>query len=205
LNKRQEEITMSQLKQTPSQTVGPFFAYGLTPTQYGYDLKSLFTPVLAQPNAQGEHIRITGQVFDGAGNAVMDAMVEIAQPDGSGKPIVSVADAEARGFTGFGRCGTGTLPQSRYEFFTVKPGAEAPGQAPFINVCVTMRGLLVHTFTRIYFEDEVEANGKDAVLASVPAARRGTLVAKREAAGAGAVYRFDIYMQGDKETVFFDL
>ena len=62
---------MSQLKQTPSQTVGPFFAYGLTPTQYGYDLKSLFTPVLAQPNAQGEHIRITGQVFDGAGNAVM--------------------------------------------------------------------------------------------------------------------------------------
>jgi protocatechuate 3,4-dioxygenase alpha subunit len=185
LNKRQEDTTtMSQLKQTPSQTVGPFFAYGLTPTQYGYDLKSLFTPVLAQPNAQGEHIRITGQVFDGAGNAVMDAMVEIAQPDGSGKPIVSVADAEARGFTGFGRCGTGTLPQSRYEFFTVKPGAEAPGQAPFINVCVTMRGLLVHTFTRIYFEDELEANGKDAVLASVPAARRGTLVAKREATGS---------------------
>ncbi|MEP6773319.1 MAG: protocatechuate 3,4-dioxygenase subunit alpha, partial [Polaromonas sp.] len=59
---------MSQLKQTPSQTVGPFFAYGLTPTQYGYDLKSLFTPVLTQPNAKGEHIRITGQVFDGAGN-----------------------------------------------------------------------------------------------------------------------------------------
>jgi len=77
---------MSQLKQTPSQTVGPFFAYGLTPTQYGYDLKSLFTPVLAQPNAQGEHIRITGQVFDGAGNAVMDAMVEIAQPDGRDRP-----------------------------------------------------------------------------------------------------------------------
>jgi len=196
---------MSQLKQTPSQTVGPFFAYGLTPTQYGYDLKSLFTPVLAQPNAQGEHIRITGQVFDGAGNAVMDAMVEIAQPDGSGKPITSVADAEARGFTGFGRCGTGTLPQSHYEFFTVKPGVEAAGQAPFINVCVTMRGLLVHTFTRIYFEDEAEANGKDAVLASVPAARRATLVARREVTGAGPQYRFDIYMQGDKETVFFDL
>ena len=103
---------MSQLKQTPSQTVGPFFAYGLTPTQYGYDLKSLFTPVLAQPNAKGEHIRITGQVLDGAGNTVMDAMVEIAQPDGSGKPVTSVADAQARGFTGFGRCGTGTLPQS---------------------------------------------------------------------------------------------
>jgi len=196
---------MSPLKQTPSQTVGPFFAYGLTPTQYGYDLKSLFTPVLAQPNAQGEHIRITGQVFDGAGNAVMDAMVEISQPDGSGQPIVSVVDAEARSFTGFGRCGTGTLSQSHYEFFTVKPGAAAAGQAPFINVCVTMRGLLVHTFTRIYFDDEAEANGKDAVLASVPAARRGTLVAKREVTGAGPVYHFDIHMQGDKETVFFDL
>ena len=199
---------MSQLKQTPSQTVGPFFAYGLTPTQYGYDLKSLFTPALAQPNAKGEHIRITGQVFDGAGNAVMDAMVEIAQPDGSGQPISSVADAEARGFTGFGRCGTGTLPQSHYEFFTVKPGAAADGQAPFINVCVTMRGLLVHTFTRIYFDDEVEANGKDAVLASVPAERRSTLIARRDMTGAGPVYRFDIRMQDSaagKETVFFDL
>ena len=198
---------MTQLKQTPSQTVGPFFAYGLTPTQYGYDLKSLFTPVLAQPNAQGEHIRITGQVFDGAGNAVMDAMVEIAQPDGSGQPVTSVADAEARGFTGFGRCGTGTLAQSRYEFFTVKPGAVA-GQAPFINVCVTMRGLLVHTFTRIYFADEAEANSKDAVLASVPAERRNTLVAQRDMTGAGPVYRFDIRMQDSaagKETVFFDL
>jgi len=132
-------------------------------------------------------------------------MVEIAQPDGSGQPITSVADAEARGFTGFGRCGTGTLPQSHYEFFTVKPGVEAPGQAPFINVCVTMRGLLVHTFTRIYFEDEAEANAKDAVLASVPAARRATLIAKREMTGAGPQYRFDIHMQGDKETVFFDL
>lgn len=199
--------TTSQLKQTPSQTVGPFFAYGLTPTQYGYDLKSLFTPVLAQSNAKGEHIRITGQVFDGAGNAVMDAMVEIAQPDGSGQPITSLADAEARGFTGFGRCGTGTLAQSHYEFFTVKPGAVA-GQAPFINVCVTMRGLLVHTFTRIYFDDEAEANSKDAVLASVPAERRSTLVSQRDMTGAGAVYRFDIRMQDSaagKETVFFDL
>ena len=199
--------TTSPLKQTPSQTVGPFFAYGLTPTQYGYDLKSLFTPVLAQPTAKGEHIRITGQVFDGAGNAVMDAMVEIAQPDGSGQPIASVSDAEARGFTGFGRCGTGTLPQSHYEFFTVKPGAVA-GQAPFINVCVTMRGLLVHTFTRIYFDDEVDANAKDAVLASVPAERRNTLVAQRSMTGAGPVYRFDIRMQDSaagKETVFFDL
>ena len=196
---------MSQLKQTPSQTVGPFFAYGLTPTQYGYDLKSLFAPVLAQPNAQGEHIRITGQVFDGAGQSVLDAMVEISQPDASGQPVTSVADAQAKGFTGFGRCGTGTLPDNHFAFDTVKPGAIAPGQAPFINVCVTMRGLLVHTFSRIYFDDEAAANSQDAVLASVPAERRATLIARREMTGAGPVYRFDIHMQGDKETVFFDL
>ena len=196
---------MSQLKQTPSQTVGPYFAYGLTPTQYGYDLKSLFTPVLAQPHAVGEHIRITGQVFDGAGHSVLDAMVEISQPDASGQPVTSVADAQAKGFTGFGRCGTGTLAGNHYLFDTVKPGAAAAGQAPFINVCVTMRGLLVHTFTRIYFDDELEANSKDAVLASAPAGRRATLLARREATGAGVVYRFDVHMQGDSETVFFDL
>jgi len=196
---------MTQLKQTPSQTVGPYFAYGLTPTQYGYDLKSLFTPVLAQPHAQGEHIRITGQVFDGAGQSVLDALVEISQPDASGRPVTSVADAQAKGFTGFGRCGTGTLADHHFAFDTVKPGAAAAGQAPFINVCVTMRGLLVHTFSRIYFDDEAAANSQDAVLNSVPAERRATLIARREMTGAGPVYRFDIHMQGDKETVFFDL
>ena len=172
---------MSQLKQTPSQTVGPYFAYGLTPAQYGYDLKNLFSAVLAQPQAMGEHIRISGQ------------------------PVSSVADAEAKGFSGFGRCGTGTLPQHHYAFDTVKPAAAAPGQAPFINVCLTMRGLLVHSFTRIYFDDEAVANSQDAVLASVPAERRATLIARREASGTGPLYRFDIHMQGEQETVFFDL
>ncbi len=199
---------MSQLKQTPSQTVGPFFAYGLTPTQYGYDLKSLFTPVLAEPHAEGEHIRITGQVIDGAGKPVLDAIVEISQVDAHGHPVNSVADAKAKGLTGFGRCGTGTLPDSHYLFETVKPGVAAPGQAPYIQVCITMRGLLVHTFTRIYFSDEAAANSADAVLGSVPAERRATLVAQRTMTGAGPVYRFDIRMQDSgagKETVFFDL
>lgn len=196
---------MSQLKQTPSQTVGPFFAYGLTPGQYGYDLKSLFTPVLAQPHAAGEHIRITGQVFDGKGQSVLDALVELSQVDGSGRAVKTRAGVESTGFTGFGRCGTGTLPGNHFEFSTVKPGAVAAGQAPYINVCVTMRGLLLHTFTRIYFDDEAAANARDEVLASVPEARRGTLVAKRSVDSAGVVYRFDIRMQGEAETVFFDL
>ena len=196
---------MTLLKQTPSQTVGPFFAYGLSPEQYGYDLKSLFTPVLAEPHAAGEHIRITGQVFDGQGQSVLDAMVEISHVDTSGQPVTALAEVEAKGFTGFGRCGTGTLPGNHFEFVTVKPGPTADGQAPYINVCVTMRGLLVHTFTRIYFDDEAAANARDAVLASVPEARRGTLVAKRSVDGGGAMYRFDIRMQGEAETVFFDL
>jgi protocatechuate 3,4-dioxygenase, alpha subunit len=199
---------MSKLRQTPSQTVGPFFAYGLTPTQYGYDFKSLFTPVLSESFAEGEHIRITGQVFDGKGNTVADAIVEISQPDANGQPVTTVAEATARGFTGFGRCGTGTLAHNHYVFDTVKPGVAAAGQAPFINVCVTMRGLLVHTFTRIYFDDEAAANSQDAVLQSVPVDRRPTLIAKRELTGAGPVYRFDIRMQGTdagQETVFFDL
>jgi len=199
---------MTQHQQTPSQTVGPYFAYGLAPTQYGYDFKSLFTPVLAQPHAQGEHIRITGRVFDGAGNPVSDALIEINQPDANGQLITSVEESERNGFAGFGRCGTGTLAGNYFSFDTVKPGARGDGQAPFIEVCVTMRGLLVHTFTRIYFSDEAAANAKDQVLSSVPAERRATLVAVRENTNAGPVYRFDIYMQDSaagKETVFFDL
>jgi protocatechuate 3,4-dioxygenase alpha subunit len=199
---------MTQLKQTPSQTVGPYFAYGLTPTQYGYDFKSLFTPVLTQAHAEGEHIRITGQVYDGVGSPVHDAIVEINQADAQGQVISSVEDAERKGFTGFGRCGTGTFACNHFVFDTVKPGILGEGQAPFIDVCVTMRGLLVHTFTRIYFSDEAAANAKDEVLNSVPAERRNTLVAKREVTNAGPVYRFDIHMQDSahgQETVFFDL
>jgi protocatechuate 3,4-dioxygenase alpha subunit len=164
--------------------------------------------VLTEARAEGEHIRITGQVFDGAGNPVSDALVEINQPDASGQLITSVKEAQSKGFAGFGRCGTGTLAGNHFTFDTVKPGVRGEGQAPFIDVCVTMRGLLVHTFSRIYFSDEAAANAQDEVLASVPAERRATLVAVREMTNAGPVYRFDIHMQDSahgKETVFFDL
>ena len=194
-----------QLLQTPSQTVGPFFAYGLVPTQYGYDLPSLFSPVLAQPHAVGEHMVLTGRVFDGAGQAIVDALVEISHVDAHGRAVTDAAAAKASGFTGFGRCGTGTLADMHYAFHTLKPGSAGSGQAPFINVIVTMRGLLVHTFTRIYFSDEAVANSADTVLASVPAERRATLMAQRSNTPAGPVYRFDIHMQGAQETVFFDL
>lgn len=195
---------MSTLKQTPSQTVGPYFAYGLTPEQYGYPFRSLFTPQLARPDTPGEHITLAGRVFDGQGNTVNDAMIEIVQADAQGRLIESVEQrAQAGGFGGFGRVGTNA--DGSYAFATIKPGATGADSAPHVAVIVTMRGLLNHAFTRIYFDDEREANARDAVLAQVPAERRDTLIARRETLPAGTVYRLDIRMQGPQETVFFDL
>ena len=88
---------------------------------------------------------------------------------------------------------------------TIKPGANAAGEAPHIQVIVAMRGMLLHAFTRIYFADEAEANARDAALQSVPAERRDTLLARRNEEGGRVVYRFDIHMQGPRETVFFDV
>ena len=191
--------------QTPSQTVGPYFAYGLTASQYGYAFDQPFDAVLALEDAEGERIRLEGRVIDGDGNVIGDALVEISQPDGKGRYPQTIDEAQASGFRGFGRCGTGTESGNRFVFHTVKPGAETAGEAPHINVIVTMRGLLLHTFTRIYFSDEADANAKDAVLQSVPADRRGTLIAERVAQNGAVRYLFDIRMQGDGETVFFDV
>jgi protocatechuate 3,4-dioxygenase alpha subunit len=195
---------MTTLKQTPSQTVGPYFAYGLCPQQYDFDYKSLFTSVLADREAAGEHITIVGQVFDGDGKVIGDAMIEMSQVDADGRYPESREEILKTGFHGFARMGTGTDPHKRFIIETVKPGRVSPEQAPHVNVILTMRGMLLHTFTRIYFEDEAQANEQDAVLAAVPADRRGTLIARREPKSAN-VYRFDIHMQGDNETVFFDL
>ena len=193
--------------QTPSQTVGPYFAYGLTPEQYGYpELRSLATPDLRTPDVAGERIRIEGQVFDGQGEAVQDAMIEIWQADPQGR-YAHPADARSGNvtFKGFGRCGTGTDAECRFHFDSVKPGSTGDGSAPHINVIVFMRGLLSHLYTRIYFADEAEANARDAVLLSVPEERRATLIAERSEDQGAAVYRFDIHMQGERETVFFDV
>ncbi len=192
--------------QTPSQTVGPYFAYGLTPEQYGYPLASIASPDLRSPDVEGQQIRIEGRVLDGNGEVVDDAMIEIWQADPQGR---YAHPADPRGgniaFKGFGRCGTGTDPENRFIFDSVKPGAVDEAQAPHVNVIVFMRGLLSHLYTRIYFADEADANAKDPVLQSVPAERRDTLIAAREESGGTVVYRFDIHMQGDRETVFFDV
>lgn len=191
--------------QTPSQTIGPFFAYGLVPAQYGYAWRSLFSAELAEARTPGTPIELRGQVCDGNGDPVSDALVEILHADAHGRYPATPADVAASGFRGFGRTGTDTLPGREFVFRTIKPGATPDGQAPHIDLILTMRGLLNHLYTRIYFEDETEANARDPVLGKVPQARRATLIARRDAAAAGSIYRIDIRMQGEAETVFFDV
>ncbi|HVY59788.1 MAG TPA: protocatechuate 3,4-dioxygenase subunit alpha [Xanthobacteraceae bacterium] len=192
---------------TPSQTVGPYFAYGLTPGGK-YDWNDAFSNNLVTPDASGERIRIEGRVLDGDGAPINDAMLEIWQADAQGR-YASPADARNRpntAFKGFGRCPTDQ--DGVYRFDTVKPGA-VPGpngkaQAPHILVAVFSRGMLRQSYTRIYFADE-SANETDPILSLVPAERRATLIAKRTDRNGQPVYTFDINMQGDRETVFFEV
>ena len=164
---------------TPSQTVGPYLAIGLPFPDGPY--------VVAQdaPNA----IRIHGHVFDGNGDPITDAMIETWQADPDGR-----FDTD---FRGFGRCPTDD--EGAWEVFTLKPGRVDDEQAPHIDVSVFARGMLNRTVTRIYFHDE--DNAGDQVLATVPEARRATLIAEPSADG----YQFDVHVQGARETVFFKL
>lgn len=188
------------LKQTPSQTAGPFFHYMLTPEQSGYDYRSLAGPQLADDAVPGTRMRLAGIVRDGAGEPVPDAMIEVWQADSEGR-YAHPADRRSSNaaFRGFGRTATGA--KGEYAIDTVKPGAIGDGQAPHMTLIVFARGLQNHLYTRAYFEDEAAANAQDPVLARVPADRRETLIARKEAGG----YRLDIHLQGDKETVFFDV
>ncbi|MEO1491851.1 MAG: protocatechuate 3,4-dioxygenase subunit alpha [Pseudomonadota bacterium] len=188
---------------TPSQTVGPFFAYAMTPGAYGYPLREIHRSDMAGPDVAGMRITVEGQVFDANGQPVHDAMIELIQADSTGR---YVAEPRNDGFTGFGRVGTGAQGpaeaggDTRYLFRTVKPGATAPGHAPHLTLIVTMRGLLNHCITRVYFPEDAWAD--DPIVRQVPEARRHTLVA---AALGASHYRFDIHMQGSRETVFFDI
>ena len=171
---------------TPSQTVGPFFAFGL-------------------PFAGGERLVadgglwITGAVYDGAGEPVVDALVEIWQANRHGRyrhPEDTRDELPLEdGFDGFGRCATDE--RGEFRFYTVKPGATSP-HAPHINVIVLARGLLRHLFTRIYFPDEETANAADPLLSSIAdPAMRETLIAHD--------LRFDIHLQGERQTAFLDV
>jgi protocatechuate 3,4-dioxygenase alpha subunit len=191
---------------TPSQTVGPYFAYGLTP-RGKYDWKDTFGTDLVTPDASGERIRIEGRVLDGDGLPINDCMIEIWQADAQGR-YASPADPRRpnAAFRGFGRAGTDA--EGRYGFDTIKPGPvpglEGKMQAPHVVLAVFARGMLRQSYTRIYFADEA-ANADDAILTLVPPERRATLVAAKTMAQGRAIYTFDIRMQGEAETVFFEV
>ena len=192
---------------TPSQTVGPFFKYGLTPSRQ-YAWNDAFTANLVTPDASGERIRVEGMVYDGDGAPVPDCMLEVWQADAQGR-FSDPQDQRAlpnTAFGGFGRCGTDG--EGRYSFDTIKPGSvpdpDGKPQAPHLLLAVFARGMLRHLYTRIYFDGEA-ANRSDAVLALVPADRRATLIAKRQPGNRGAVYKLDLRLQGGEETVFFDV
>ena len=189
---------------TASQTVGPFFSFGLD--------HPAWSDLTQGGKAAGETIVIEGRVLDGDRAPVPDALIEIWQANAAGKydhPEDRQEKPGDRHFHGFGR--SATDGEGRYRFKTLRPGA-VPGrgntlQAPHINVTVFARGLLKHLVTRLYFADSGAANDSDPVLSTIDdlAARR-TLLASPQAGERGArVYRFDIVLQGDGETVFFDV
>lgn len=197
-------MSTEKLQQTPSQTVGPFFAYSLTAEQYGYDYDSILDGSMLSDETPGKRIYITGSVFDGNGNTISDAMIELWQADADGNYITQYPNIPISQipFKGFGRLGTGTTTDHQFNFKTIKPGC-VNGQAPHIDVILFMRGSLRLLNTRIYFSDEV--NDTDILLNTVDAARRQTLIAERKEIDNGIFYNFDIYMQGENETVFFEL
>lgn len=180
------EINNTNRTQTPSQTVGPYFAYGLTPEQYGYDFKSWVGNTIADSDPLAERITIKGKIFDGEGHPIPDAMIELWQNDGVNQF--------------FGRFGTGTEKENQFVFETIKPKS-VEGQAPYVTLIVFMRGQLIHSYTRVYFSDETELNTMDAILNSVPSDRRHTVIAQKKE----GFYEFNIYMQGENETVFFEV
>jgi len=182
---------------TPSQTLGPFFDFGLIIPD---------GDVVATSQSAGRHVVIEGTLRDGNGDPVADALVEVWQANAAGK-YRHDADRQDRpldpAFDGFGR--VATSDRGEFAFKTVVPG-RVPGpdgtlQAPHLAVGVLARGVLTRLVTRLYFEDE-PSNAEDPVLALVPAERRSTLIAKRVEPDR---YRFDITLQGRFETVFFDV
>lgn len=200
---------LALLRETPSQTAGPYVHIGCTPNfagiggVYGEDLGAR----LAGSAAKGERLTIKGRIFDGADTAIRDALVEIWQADADG---LYNSPAEMRGsadphFSGFGRCPS-DMETGGFCFETVKPGRvpypDGRLQAPHLTFWIVARGINIGLHTRMYFSDEEEANAQDPMLARIEHRHRvRTLIGQR----AGDVVTFDIRLQGADETVFFDI
>ena len=204
------------MRETASQTAGPYVHIGLAPQQAGFDIfENNFGSVLVNERTQGERIRIEGRVFDGIGTVLKDALIEIWQANAAGR-YAHPADRQPGkaldpDFRGWGRSCT-VFDTGVYSSETITPGVvtgrNGRFMAPHINVWVVARGINLGLNTRLYFGDEAAATAKDAVHNVIEwEARRATLVAQRSPGTAAGVpvYRFDIRLQGDGETVFFDV
>jgi protocatechuate 3,4-dioxygenase alpha subunit len=200
---------LGYLKETPSQTAGPYVHIGLTPNfcditgVYDTDLGTQ----MVNDKTLGERITVSGRIFDGAGALVRDAVVEIWQADSAG---LYNSPSELRGtadpnFTGWGRCPT-RAEDGLYSFETIKPGKvpfkDGRKMAPHITFWIVARGINIGLHTRMYFPEEQEANAGDPILSRIEHRERvATLIATRD----DAKLSFDIYLQGPKETVFLDI
>ncbi|MBC7717395.1 MAG: protocatechuate 3,4-dioxygenase subunit alpha [Pseudorhodobacter sp.] len=206
------------MRETASQTAGPYVHIGLAPLQTGLNVfENNFGSVLTNDQTQGQRIRIEGRVFDGIGTVLKDVLIESWQANAQGK-YAHPADQQPGksvdvNFRGWGRSCT-DFDSGLYSFSTVKPGLvvgrNGRFMAPHINLWIVARGINLGLNTRLYFGDEAQANSKDAVLNLIEwEARRATLVAQRQddttPADGAVVYRFDIRLQGEGETVFFDI
>ncbi|MCB5200703.1 protocatechuate 3,4-dioxygenase alpha subunit [Loktanella sp. DSM 29012] len=200
--------SLNLLKESPSQTAGPYVHIGCTPNFSGIDIYGgdLGTTMKTGP-VQGTEITLRGAVFDGTGTPLRDAMVEIWQADANGiYPGNDPRGAADPHFTGWGRS-PGDMETGEFTFQTVKPG-QVPWrngqlQAPHITFWIVARGINLGLQTRMYFADEVEANAADPILSRIEHQNRvPTLLAQPDGTG---VYRFDIRLQGDAETIFFDI
>lgn len=200
-------MTTALLRETASQTAGPYVHIGLAPQAAGIHVFERHVgAVVAAPDMPGERIRIEGRVLDGAGRPVHDALLEIWQADAAGHALPPAAAQVP--FRGWGRAAS-DFDTGVYRFDTLKPGAvrDRNGRplAPYVSWWIVARGINLGLHTRMYFSDEAAANAHDPVLALIDPARRQTLVAERAPHADGPVYRFDIRLQGEGETVFFDI
>jgi protocatechuate 3,4-dioxygenase, alpha subunit len=202
---------LEYLQETPSQTAGPYVHIGLAPGAAGFDIYAQeLGRDIAGPNAKGQRIRVEGCVYDGTGSPVKDVLLEAWQANADGH----YAHPEGRGpveegFRGWGRVIT-DFATGAWAFDTVKPGPtmgrNGRMQAPHITLWLVARGINIGLTTRMYFDDEAEANTTDPVLTLIEwENRRATLIATRSAQDGMPLYRFDIRIQGEEETVFFDI
>jgi len=205
---------LGRLPETPSQTAGPYVHIGLVPRQAGFDIFERPTGGdLLRPETLGERIRIEGRIFDGTGAPVRDAVVEVWQADTHGRyahPADTQPGPRDPHFRGWGRTGT-DFATGLWAFDTIKPGRAAarPGHgrmAPHVTLWIVARGINIGLATRLYFADEAAANAEDPVLRIVEQpSRRETLIAARSERDGRPVYSLDIHLQGERETVFFDV